>query len=609
MSQLSYKTIQADRDRALRRALEASASADRREGVLAAFERNDGEALRRLFDGEAPLALVAFDTPGIQSYVFKAERPGDRQGGSYFVADFTRDPSETSGPENTRPAPSVYGILSALGIRSEAVIFAGAGSGLLLVAAGEARPVIAKVEAALRDLTKGDLRTAAASLAVWPVDLRPHTPEPGPGRKALAEWLAPARSASRYARTLAALYALLDRRRGELAALPVPVDGNTLIKDGVGGLCQSCGQRVGTKPRPRGDVVCELCQARGQEAGKHKRELDQASTTLDLFKEGEERPRLALLYADGSNFGAAFADLESPAQHRALSLAVDKAFAAAVEAGLEACGGPNHQKPIHGGDDLVMMLSARHVFDFTTAFVREVEERLSLSGNPLLRDAFQEASAPLRNAIDQFGVGVGIAIADETFPDRLLLRYAKELLRSAKRRIHASKDPADAGSTDTGSKSVRSAIDFMVLRSGNPLNGSVDQLRKSHFVRCATAPGSSEPTLHWTRRPYSLETLAPFIENTKALTETVPAAQLHAVLRTVHAGYHESLNFFRYQNARDLRGEGGRGWAAYRRRRETPLSKVHQLLWQERGEDAADTDFVDMMEIHDLFAPAQEGEA
>jgi hypothetical protein len=118
--------------------------------------------------------------------------------------------------------------------------------------------------------------------------------------------------------------------------------------------------------------------------------------------------------------------------------------------------------------------------------VPEIERHFDFTKDPRLRDAFENPGG-LRTAIERLGVGVGIAIADHHFPMRFLLGYAKELLRSAKRKIRES--------------GCRSAVDFMVLTSGNPLSGSIRDLR---HLRYRVPARRAEPELRLTRARHDL---------------------------------------------------------------------------------------------------------
>ncbi len=501
-----------------------------------------------------------------------------------LVAGFTR-------PQEQRPK-SLSKILELLELDWGVVIFAGAGSGLLLVPKHRAEEVSDAIEGALKEATHGDLSTAAAHLLVWPQDLGLDDGSDSAGQpeqldSPVADFLAPPLRTSAYARTLAALYAVLDQRRAEIIPLPQKVPATRQLDR-----CQACWSRPATETRARGDDqerVCKPCLDRGQAAGELKR-IEQARTTYDLFpEEDQHKRRLAVLYVDGANFGGAFAQVSSPIQHRALSLAVEDAFAQALKDSLKNCGihEGRYQTPIRGGDDLVILLSAHHAFHFVRLFVPAVEQHLSLEHHPFFKNAFSGSSQELKHALDKLGVGVGIAIADETFPDRLLLRYAKELLTSAKKVIHEKK--------------TRSAVDFLVLRSGNPLNGSIDQLRQDHFQRAAGEKGQAKPALHLTQRPYAFADLCKFLDQVEHLARRVPTSQLHAVQRAVDAGYHESRSFFRYQNARDSKADSQSGWSAYRRARGVSLAQVDQLLWQKREDGVLTTDYLDAVEVQDLL--------
>ncbi len=615
MTQDSFERIEADLAGGMRLCLEQEAAARATDvsEVLKALEDRDHGRLRQLFGEQPPLALVAFDTPGIQHYVFKVARPGDRQGGSNVVADLTRGEDGSSDEKRTRGVASSSSILRDQGISPLAEVYGGAGGGLVLTPAHRARAVIAPLEAALERATHGDLVTAATALEVWPSDLEEEegTGEVGgdPVGEGVGEWDVPSPSRG-YPAVLAALFARLDRRRADILRLPPRIPATRQRER-----CQACGERPATTPRRRGEQreeVCAPCLSRGQAAGRLRREVEQARTSHDLFAEQETDPMLALVYADGANFGQSFSRVGSPAQHRALSLAVESAFERALAAAVRVCGieEGRYQAPIRGGDDLVVLLSARHASRFICALVPALEKHLSPDHNQLLRSVLS-CSSGLRQAVERFGVGVGVAIADDKFPDRILLGYARELLKNAKARIHQSTDASglsrgDGEGREVESQPIRSAVDFMVLRSGNPLNGSIRTLRAAHFERSAAQPPSPEPALLLTLRPYSFAEFQELAQRAEALHMHVGSSQIHAVARAIQTGYWESQSFFRYQNARAKDKSQRLGWAAFRCAVGQPkLATVDELLWQERGGRKC-TDFLDAIELCSLMGGATE---
>ena len=546
----------------------------------------DCGTLRELFRGRPPLALVAFDTPGVHDYVFRVRRPVDIAGGSHLVAAFTDH-------ERARQAKirSVWQVLSQEGHPRGAMVFAGGGRGLAVVAAHRAASLRSAVEAVLADATRGDLETITAELSVWPEDLGPAAVGANDGS-----------ATSRYAAALSVLMGRLARERSRRERFGETVDAKTTR-------CSACRRRVATEERRKtGEWICAPCAGRRKLGGELKRHADEAKTFQDLV--GADDPRLAVLYADGANVGAAFQDIDSMARHRALSEAVENAFDLAVVEILkrkelrDADDRQLCQIPIRGGDDAVLILPAPAAFKAATQLVRSVENAFDLQGNRLLRDALAGAPKVLRERVARFGVGVGIVFADCHFPVGFLVRYAEELLKSAKRLVHER--GVAAAQTD---RRVRSAVDYLVLVSGNPLSESIDRLRAVHF---RVEPQGREPGLRLTDRPFSIEKLEEVLQNAEAL-RPVPASQRIAVRQEAFRGIALSRSLWRYQHAR---AKDGRGWAEYREALGVDLDHIDELLWRRaepppdsEGGDWRSTPYLDALEVLDLLPDERRGGA
>lgn len=555
----------------------------------------DAARLRGLFKAEPPIALVAFDTPGIQDYVFKVSRPVDLFGGSQLVADFTsREPSSNAA------SPSIFERLVKTGadVIPETVIYAGGGGGLLLLPAHKVKSVKKELAALLRGATAGDLLTATASIEIWPEDLSSDransTIEPS-----LEPALGPLRPVTRYAATISALFARLGRERSGSVRLAAPILAEQQIER-----CTACGDRTGAKrdgPGGEEEILCPPCARRRQYGGRTKRDGLQARTFEDLVADLPVKS-MAVIYADGANVGATFQQLGSMAQHRGLSEAVDSAFRAARDAAVDECplaeGDETlrFQSPICGGDDLVLVIPAIAAFQAASTLMREIESAFDLGNSGLLRGALKDAPEPLRDLIASFGVGIGVAIAGCHFPARFLFSYAKQLLASAKRHIRDAKRRASGD---------RSAIDFMVLSSGNPLSADIAELRAEHFSVTAR---NGEPGLRYSRRPYTRAAFGRFVERAELLRRHVPPSQIQAMRQELRRGHALSRSLWRYQHARARPGEG---WAAYREALGVDLADVDGLLWEpDAGEEPAlTTDLLDAVEVLSLLGESTVREA
>ena len=546
----------------------------------------DLRAVHRLFHETPPLALVAFDTPGVHEYVFRVRRPVDVAGGSAIVAGFT-DPERAAEASKhlKRSFESVDDLLAKEGLPTGSLVFAGGGRGCLVVAAHLEDGIRSELEKALPGVTHGDLKTVTAAVPVWPEDLSPET-DGIPGEPP---------STTRYAAALSVLMGRLSRERSRREAFGETVEPRARR-------CAACRHRVATEPRSgTGEWICRPCSVRRTLGGLLKKDADEAKTFEDLVPQDD--PGMAVLYADGANVGAAFQEIDSLARHRALSLAVESAFGDAVE---EIRSSPELrdadetllcQAPIRGGDDAVLILPSFFAFTAARKLVRAVEARFEIQANPLLRDAFRGAPPSLLRRVESFGVGVGIAIGDAHFPVSFLVRYAEGLLKNAKKLIH-ERLQAPQGTNTPG----RSAVDFLVLASGNPLSESITQLRRDYFK---IKPRGGEPGLLLTERPYSIDGFERLIEDAAALQE-VPPTQRFAVRQEVLRGFALSRSFWRYQHARSTAGEG---WAGYRRHHRCALAAVDDLLWRTPDEppDSGNwktTSYLDALEALDFLPPS-----
>lgn len=553
-------------------------------GLFAAVAAEPGSRaaeMRAVFGARAPLALVGFDTPGLQEYVFKTRRPIDVYGGSRLIADFT-NPYITC----EQGTVSLY-----CKVDASDVVYAGGGSGVFLTAASRAEEIARNIEEILWDKTHQDLHSVAVVLTIWPADLGA-TIEPG-ALHTLDDLLGSPVPTTAYCRTLNNLFNLLSRARSAKGLLAMDVGGKERR-------CEACGERAPQAPK----TVCSACEARRGYGFRKKCndtiakcEVAQPSTFDDLL-EGYSQRALAVLYADGANVGGAFQKVASLAEHRRLSVAVEEAFHDARIAAIKVIPQPRvsregeqhdevrpalrAQYPICGGDDLVLILPATGVFAAAEKILEIVESRFD-------RLRHEKGWSPeVLQSIETFGVGIGIVIAAPHFPVRFLLEYAHDLLESAKAKIRQKQDGA------------RSAVDFLVLRTGTPLSHSIEKLRAKY---ARNHPRETETQVFYTRRPYSRPGFHEFLHKARHLAN-VESSQIQAIRREIERGYETSLSLWRYQHARAKKEDDVNGWTPFRNRMDRKLENVDGLLWQnvegENGKGAVATDFLDAAEILDF---------
>lgn len=592
-----FDEIQRDMQAAIQRALGVEARFRELDADLATLTPESHDELQAVFGDDPPLALVAFDTPGIQSYVFAATRPIDIRGGSQTIADLTADESvDASLLRHLAATPAA--------VPASTVIYAGAGGGLLLVAASEADAVAATVEGILRRGTGGALRTITSTLPAWPRDLSAEPAKPDPE---IGKVLGPTLATSSYAAALSTLESLRQAARSRSESVPDPIPSNKNPER-----CHVCGGRQATNTRSRGgdrpaEKLCPSCWSRWQRGRDAVETREEPETFVDLLEDldggdGSAAGHLAVLYADGANMGRAFQLLDSPARHRALSLAVDQAMGRAADAVRRAMAerfGDDElrlQTPISGGDDLVLILPAVFAFDAARLLIRHFESYFDPARQPWLTDAFGAGDTLLGRSVASFGLGIGVAVGEARFPVHFLQTYAQELLKSAKKAIH-EKDEA------------RSAVDYLVLRTGTPLSTAITRLRELHDRRPAT---DGRNGVQLTERPYTAEEFEALLDRLPAFRR-VPPSQIHAVRREIEKGYELSRSFWRYQHARAEEKEE-RGWRVFRERLGADLAEVDSLLWRERNDVSTDsstdrirwsTTYLDALELLDYVAPRE----
>ena len=551
MPDFSSVVRQALADQARHRRLDADGlRAARETGTLPAF-----------FGDQAPLALVQFDTPGLQEYVFRVSRPIDIRGGSSIVRDFTPPPNTSNGAGS-----SIYASLSP-GVTRNNFIYAGAGNGLLVVPAHKADEVRDAIEQALSDITKGELRSIAVALPVWPDDLDPAAGNPPP--PGLAAALGRPVPMGRYALARGVLQVRLARRRSESTRLRPSL----VSSDDHARRCDACKINVGRprqRPTPDEAHLCAACEARRDFAGRERRQAQEPRTFEDVVK-GTGSRAMAVLYADGANFGRLFREAANPGDHHARSVMVDGAFEVArtrVEAFVRAVAGADDgdddlrvQTSIAGGDDLVLVVPGTLALNCAQILLKTLESAFDS----------QLAALGIPPGEQPPGVGLGVVVADHHFPLPLLLHYAKELMGLAKTKRLRGPNPA------------RSAVDFMVLTSGSPLGGAIEGSRDARH----------------TRRPYRRQEFDDFLVYVRALAEVAheASAQVHAVRQEVLRGVEASRSLWRYQHARsDDERDDARGWGRFRATLGCRLADVDRLLWESAADGSPTTRYLDAVE-------------
>lgn len=453
---------------------EAARALERVKDEIAALLGLTGEDAHRLVSGaevgavaaRKDLALVGLDADGVQSQVFASPRPVNIQGASARIRDFD---------DRLRRGDLLEGLRGRC-----PVLYAGGGQATLLTTQDLAPVLSERLVSAYSERTGGRATSAQLPLSGSELVDGPKVLVGVPEQIArkVGLQLQPARGFGGCVGALAARMRLEKLRPSRHAFLEGPQ---------VGPRCAECGLR----PRVA-EKLCTRCAENRGRGGKEKHA--QARTYEDVVRlpNGRRARLLAFVVIDGKGIGGVLQRLRTVEQYVAVSTQLELAFEPpdADLAALLGLPAENFQVPIRGGDDLMLVLPATwdggDVFTATARLLRRVEERFSADA---LGAAFRRGDARDTAALERLervGAGAGIFVTTG-LPAGFCFDYAGELC-----------DASKAGIQDAH----RSAIDFLILRSGSPLSREA-----LHAVNAAEKqldlPGL-RGTLQLTRRPYGL---------------------------------------------------------------------------------------------------------
>jgi hypothetical protein len=430
-------------------------------------EQDKVEELRRRFPGRS-IALVSFDVDKIKDFVFTSTRPLEVQGASEIVNDLTLEKPRKG--DNKLPNCSVYQILIDEGLSADNVLFAGGGTGLLLLPADKAE----KVAEQIRSRFASASQTGSVSV-VWelfcPWELLNGSEIESQKSLNLLPGVTIAQGNGINGMPFGHLVRLLaDRLREEkghrLFAIIPPLPGYVRR-------CDSCGIRAAERldrPREEENWLCSSCFFHRQRGRKelnrlkdHNPELQTAESINDIVRE-QERGYVAFIYADANDMGQKLFKMPRMEDYATLSNAVTTVFDKLREdivKNFQLKG--RYQAPILGGDDLFFIVPAAKAAPIV-AYLMQVTERFGREAATLQGEA-EAVAQELRDIT----LSVGFTIVPSHFNIRFSVDYAEALLRKAKEARH--------------DKGGEPCVDWMVIKDGSPLSLEVEELRRTIYTR------------------------------------------------------------------------------------------------------------------------------
>jgi len=458
-------------------------------------ERDVGKAgeLKEGFPNKI-IALVSFDVDKIKDFVFATSKPIEIQGASVMVSELTDE-------------EGIKELLRAKGCDESGVLFAGGGTGLVVVPADKAEDVAD----AIREKFSQQTRTGSCTV-VWRA-FAPHELISGPEMPSsfdsskLPKGIATIKGGSRGKVAFGEIFRLLSDQlreaKDEGVNLPFPP------LPGIFHRCESCGMEAATEldriardePPER---ICETCLKKRERGRKRRKELKgsplQTAQSINDITGTEERSYFAVLHADANNMGRALLEMETMADYALFSRTVRETMDRVTEDIIRKYNlKGRYQAPVIGGDDILLILPAGKVARVVPELMEGVKARF--------REAAEHIGGKVGGVLSGIGMSVGFVIVPAHFAIRFATDYAEALLRSAKEERAERKD--------------EDYIDYLVVKDASPLNLSISALRRFHFRR---------GTLKLTRKPVRLSEFKEMLEDIARLKKAgVAKSQLHQV--------------------------------------------------------------------------------
>lgn len=510
-----------------------------KQAVDDAISSKDTSSLKSFFSSP-PLALLSFDVDRIKSYVFATSKPLEVAGGSEIIKDFNEKDLGELLEGKIKPFTDPQLI-------QDNIVFSKGGSGILIIPSFCA-PEIKEMIEKLLPLLSVTCTVTCFYKKLHLEDLFSKGTEPF---GAITDHL---------------IYQIRTAKE-EKDLYPIYETPGFLKR------CDSC-NIIPASEKDGDDRICEVCNRKrsiGRQRQFHK-ELIEARDFRKLVGEGNY---LGLIYLDANRMGSVLGKMGNLLSLAVFSELIDKIFKECIENLVQKLGIENRgfQSPVLGGDDVILILPAKEAPIAAKELLDCLEDRISFDSE--LKGVLPQG--------EEIGVSVGLVIAHSNYPIRYVLNYAEILLKSAKAKYYKN-------------TTIRSAIDFMVIKDSSPLNVSIKRLRDQKLWREIAGE-----RLYLTNRPYSLADYKKFIDDLLSLKRNVPPSQIRLVSQFIPKGKELSNSNFIYQILRNEEDWGrwlGSAIGPYWR------NNLLSFLWECRKDDKGifySTKLLDWLELYDFI--------
>ena len=457
------------------------------------------EELRNRFS-EKKVALVSFDVDCIKNFVFETTKPLEIQGASKMVEGMDAE------------GYIMKDILSSkeLGLTFDNILFAGGGTGLMIVPAEQVSALSDKIKARFAD------KTGTGSCTVTYMVFAPHELVQGPDitstDKAIFSGVDLIAAQDSLPISFGEIMRLLADKLREAKEEKMIFHHSPL--PGFIHRCESCGIEAAIendpiRPEDSQNKICCHCLRKRTKARDERDKLEgmpqKTALTINDIADQDKHGYYAVVYADANNMGSILFEMKTMADYALFSLAVTDVLRTTtddlvIEQKLNGC----YQAPIIGGDDIFFIVPAQKAARLTQGLMEKVREGFKKKSNET------GITDNLAKRLLDIGMSVGFVIVPAHFVIRYAVDYAEALLCSAKK-----------GRKDKG----EDCIDFLVVKDASPLKLAIDELRKSEFRRKAHAW-----RVDLTHKPVTVSEFNRMLSCVDALHESgVPQSQLHQI--------------------------------------------------------------------------------
>jgi len=461
------------------------------------------EEARKAAEGkERTLAVLSYDVDRIKELVFSSTKPLEVNGASEIINDLSEgSPTDSSGKP---PYCSVYRILQDFNLISDHVMFAGGGSGILLLPADLVETIAHEIKERFKKATiSGTCSVVWQYVHLHELFLGLALPDNRETVMPGVDYMEIGQSGSAFG-TLLRLLADKMRQEKETKMRAAAASLPGFIKR-----CKSCGFRAASEydsfEGTEDAYLCTSCY-RHRERGREERQRPglAVAKTIEEIAGGENEDQgnyVAAIYADANAMGNMLLKLNNMEELSLFSRIVTRVIGTVRDELVKRHHlEKRYQAPVIGGDDILLIVSASKAVGVVVDLYELFREKIKQEAASL-----EQENRGLSNLIKEMTLSAGFVIVPQHFNIRFLVEYAEVMLNEAKKGYRLKENEC---------------VDFLVLTDGSPLSYTPGEMRDRFYVN------NNGGNITLTRRPLTVEELKVLAADIKSLKKNVSRYQL-----------------------------------------------------------------------------------